>query len=61
MGHALGLQVLAEGVETPAQQSLLLEMGCDGFQGYVFSRPLARSEFLAYVHAMRARRPDTIT
>jgi diguanylate cyclase (GGDEF)-like protein/PAS domain S-box-containing protein len=61
MGHALGLQVLAEGVETPAQQSLLLEMGCDGFQGYVFSRPLARSEFLAYVHAMRARRPDTVT
>jgi diguanylate cyclase (GGDEF)-like protein/PAS domain S-box-containing protein len=55
LGHALGLQVVAEGVETPAQQDRLLELGCDGFQGYVFSRPLARGQFLAYVHAMQSR------
>ncbi len=54
LGHTLGMQVVAEGVETPAQQNCLLELGCDGFQGYVFSRPLARGQFLSYVHAMQA-------
>jgi diguanylate cyclase (GGDEF)-like protein/PAS domain S-box-containing protein len=40
MARELGLQTLVEGVETGEQLSLLQEMGCDGYQGYFFSRPL---------------------
>ncbi|HVF20443.1 MAG TPA: EAL domain-containing protein [Mycobacteriales bacterium] len=40
MGHAFGLQVVAEGVETDEQLARLLELGCDVAQGYLFSRPL---------------------
>ncbi|HUF99723.1 MAG TPA: EAL domain-containing protein [Ilumatobacter sp.] len=39
LGHALGLTVVAEGVESPLQLNRLREMGCDRGQGYLFSRP----------------------
>jgi EAL domain-containing protein (putative c-di-GMP-specific phosphodiesterase class I) len=39
LGHALGLKVVAEGVETAAQRDVLLSFGCDYLQGYYFSRP----------------------
>ena len=41
MAHALGLQVVAEGVETAAQRDLLSQMGVDLLQGYHFGRPVA--------------------
>ncbi|HSK82395.1 MAG TPA: EAL domain-containing protein [Rubrobacter sp.] len=44
--HTLGIEVLAEGVETSDQAALLRDMGCDLGQGYYFARPL-RSEELA--------------
>jgi diguanylate cyclase (GGDEF)-like protein/PAS domain S-box-containing protein len=44
MAHKLGLQVVAEGVETEAQRDLLLAAGCDYAQGYLFSRPLPPEE-----------------
>ena len=40
LGHALGLSVVAEGVETDAQLARLRDLGCDGAQGFLFSRPL---------------------
>ncbi len=40
LGHSLGLQVIAEGVETPLQLARLRELGADQGQGYLFSRPL---------------------
>ena len=40
LGHALELQVIAEGVETEAQLKFLRENECDEIQGYLFSRPL---------------------
>lgn len=39
MGHALGLEVVAEGVETVAERDLLDSLGCDSFQGYLVGRP----------------------
>jgi EAL domain-containing protein (putative c-di-GMP-specific phosphodiesterase class I) len=44
-GHALGLAVVAEGVEGEAQRALLAAMGCDAAQGYLFSRPLPEEGF----------------
>ena len=47
-GHALGLTVVAEGVETDAQLAHLRDLGCDGAQGYLFSRPVPEGD----VHAL---------
>jgi diguanylate cyclase (GGDEF)-like protein/PAS domain S-box-containing protein len=44
MAHKLGLQVVAEGVETPEQRDLLLAAGCNYAQGYLFSRPVPAEE-----------------
>jgi EAL domain-containing protein (putative c-di-GMP-specific phosphodiesterase class I) len=40
MANTMGLNVIAEGVETEAQQRLLLEEGCANFQGYFFGKPV---------------------
>jgi diguanylate cyclase (GGDEF)-like protein/PAS domain S-box-containing protein len=39
MGESLSLDVIAEGVEQPAQRDALLNLGCQNFQGYLFGRP----------------------
>ena len=45
MAHKLGLQVIAEGVETQAQLDLLAGMGCDFAQGFLYSRAIPAQEF----------------
>ncbi|MBI5270476.1 MAG: EAL domain-containing protein [Burkholderiales bacterium] len=40
MAHALGLRVVAEGVETEEQRKMLLTLRCDELQGYLFARPM---------------------
>lgn len=45
MAHKLGMQVIAEGIETELQRDLLLQAGCDFGQGYLFSRPVSAAEF----------------
>ncbi len=45
MAHHLQLEVVAEGVESDEQKGYLLKLGCDGFQGFVFSRALPPEDF----------------
>jgi EAL domain-containing protein (putative c-di-GMP-specific phosphodiesterase class I) len=56
MAHALGMRVVAEGVETVAQRDLLLEACCDELQGYHFAQPMTASALFAW-----ARRHDAGT
>lgn len=46
LAHGLGMNVIAEGVETAEQVKLLREMECDDIQGFYYSRPLPREEFI---------------
>jgi diguanylate cyclase (GGDEF)-like protein/PAS domain S-box-containing protein len=54
MGRSLGLQVLAEGIETDEQRVFLLHSGCQYGQGRLFGEPLSSGEFLELI-----RRQDT--
>jgi diguanylate cyclase (GGDEF)-like protein len=47
MANSLNLGIIAEGVETEAQQKLLLGTGCTHYQGYLFSKPLPIEQFEA--------------
>ncbi len=47
MAHKLGIKVTAEGIETDGQKQMLMDMGCDYGQGYLFSRPVPPLEFEA--------------
>jgi len=49
LGHALGLNVIGEGVETEEQGRLLRELGCDMLQGYHYFAPLTAAEFDDYM------------
>ncbi|WIX32952.1 EAL domain-containing protein [Salinicola sp. JS01] len=51
LGHNLGLEVVAEGVETDAARALLVELGCDYLQGYGISRPLPAAAVADWIAA----------
>lgn len=51
MGHTLGLEVIAEGVETTAQAELLRAAACDRVQGFLYCRPLAATALEAWLGA----------
>ena len=53
MAHALGMIVVAEGIETEEQASVLRELGCERAQGYALARPAA-PEAIAAVSPARA-------
>jgi EAL domain-containing protein (putative c-di-GMP-specific phosphodiesterase class I) len=44
LGHGLGMRIVAEGVETKEQLALLRELGCDEYQGFLFSHPVGADE-----------------
>ncbi|HSW04819.1 MAG TPA: EAL domain-containing protein [Aquabacterium sp.] len=48
LAHALGLRVVAEGVETRGQQDILLDLNCDELQGYFLARPMTADTLLAW-------------
>jgi EAL domain-containing protein (putative c-di-GMP-specific phosphodiesterase class I)/CheY-like chemotaxis protein len=55
MGHELGMNVVAEGVETREQLNFLHLKGCDSAQGYFFSRPLPANEMVTWLHEYRGK------
>jgi len=57
LGHALGLKVVAEGVETSAHLEFLRQHGCDELQGYYFSRPVPAPEMETLLRNAGATQP----
>jgi diguanylate cyclase (GGDEF)-like protein/PAS domain S-box-containing protein len=49
LGHALGMRVVAEGVETSEEQAQLRQWGCDEIQGYIYTRPLPPRELAQWL------------
>ena len=49
LADSLGLEVIAEGVETEAQKNILERSGCHAYQGYLFSKPLPLDDFKQFV------------
>jgi EAL domain-containing protein (putative c-di-GMP-specific phosphodiesterase class I) len=49
MGRNLNLDVIAEGIETPAELEAVREIGCTHVQGYLYSRPAPAEDLIAYV------------
>ena len=55
LARVLDFKVVAEGVETREQAGALMQMGCDIFQGYYFSKPLAPAEFIEFCRSSETR------
>lgn len=54
MSKALGIKVVAEGVETEAQAEFLAVHGCEILQGFLLGRPVAPQELVAYIRAAKS-------
>ncbi|WP_095077111.1 bifunctional diguanylate cyclase/phosphodiesterase [Pseudomonas sp. Irchel s3h17] len=55
LGQALGLRIVAEGVETGVQQDFLTQLGCDSLQGYLLGHPLPAERFMVDIHRAEQR------
>ena len=60
LAERLGLQTLAEGVETPGEHALLAQLGCGHVQGYVIARPMPVEDLAAWLVAHRDARAQTL-
>ncbi|BCH67755.1 hypothetical protein B7W85_22110 [Allorhizobium ampelinum] len=49
MSQDLGLQTIAEGIETPEQEAALRAMGCPAGQGYRYGRPMSEGDLALYI------------
>jgi EAL domain-containing protein (putative c-di-GMP-specific phosphodiesterase class I)/GGDEF domain-containing protein len=54
IAKGLGLALVAEGVEKPEALKKLWDMGCTGFQGFLFAKPLPADEFIAFCDKVKA-------
>ncbi|KPF63263.1 putative bifunctional diguanylate cyclase/phosphodiesterase [Porphyrobacter sp. AAP60] len=55
LASVLGMQIIAEGVETPAQANILRDLGCHAMQGYLFGRPMPLEQLCNRLSSCRAR------
>jgi EAL domain-containing protein (putative c-di-GMP-specific phosphodiesterase class I) len=53
LGKSLGMQVIAEGVETAEQEAYIIAQGCNEGQGYLYSKPLPARELTLYLKQAR--------
>lgn len=58
MSEQLGIETLAEGVETAEEHSMLAQLGCDHIQGFNLARPMPRGDSLAWIPDYRQSLPD---
>lgn len=56
LAHSLRMKVVAEGVETAAQQETMAQLGCNSLQGYLFSKPLPAELIETQLHAARRQK-----
>jgi diguanylate cyclase (GGDEF)-like protein/PAS domain S-box-containing protein len=61
LAHNLGMQVIAEGVETAAQANLLQELGCDVVQGFYFGRPISARDVEKFPHELTVNATGAVT
>ena len=54
LARTLGMETIAEGIETLEQQNYLMRIGCNKVQGYLHSKPLPAKDYLAFVSAYHA-------
>lgn len=59
LGRTLGMEIVAEGVETEAQSAVLQQLGCELGQGYLFGRPQPFREFMVALVSSRKFHEDT--
>jgi EAL domain-containing protein (putative c-di-GMP-specific phosphodiesterase class I) len=55
LAHALEMNVVAEGVETEAQRTILAGLGCDQMQGYLISRPMPKDRLIKLLKNIKQR------
>jgi EAL domain-containing protein (putative c-di-GMP-specific phosphodiesterase class I) len=60
VAEGLGLNVIAEGVETEAQRAALIAAGCPMMQGYLFSRPKPAAELESYLSGSTSNMDDLL-
>jgi diguanylate cyclase (GGDEF)-like protein/PAS domain S-box-containing protein len=56
LGHCLGMEIVAEGVETPAQEAKLVSLGCDLGQGFLYAKALPADDVPLVLDQVRAKR-----
>lgn len=56
LAHDLGMEVVAEDVELEEHAAMLIEMGCDTVQGYLFSKPLPFDQLVSYIKNNKTQR-----
>ena len=49
LGHALGMKVICEGIETEEQEKMLISCGCEYGQGYLYGKPMRRADYEAFL------------
>lgn len=59
LAHALGLRVVAEGVETTEQKQVLVNLGCDQLQGFLFAHPVPEESLASLITQFNTIRPES--